>query len=739
MEDAVPRVDKAVVVSRTLTVSVSANGRLVPSAVYAKNKNVDVKTVQEFQCLLGYVGKLKCCEGCPTKLYPSISKSSVATQDGNTWRRNTCETLSLNSPCHECKLLGKLFSQRTNRQKHRKPRQKSTQVKTLRRKAIRATLKREKARKDILLMKKQLRTLSDSKINEVLQILPKKQQLVFKTAFMAAKAKSKLGRRYEQEWLMTCLLLQIASSKAYSSISDMQLLPLPTKARLRQIITGIPCKYGYNQVALRCIEEYLNDKSHLRRCGVLLVDEIKLKQAIAFNKASYKMDGFVDYGDEQATGMDQLADHGLVLMFVPLFEDWVQPIATFATKGAAPGKVLSDLVISAVIQLHNHGAFVLAVISDGAGNNRSMWSQLGISGKLDSACHFIEHPLEPSQNIYFICDIPHVIRCIRNHLKKHTYGMVIKDFLALLNTTERNAVCSGLKLFASQMTTEAMRVTLLSTLDIIEYLFGLGAHYILTAKLNQDPLERHFGLVRSFGGDESHPTVVNFTQIFRLLSLYTPIKTVLRGSVEGAPSAVLVGVQDTLRRTNKDGSLNKAKLRDLIEVRMRDLTKGPGDSHQHEDSDHADFKGDVDESILYYLSGYVVHKFTKTTTCSSCISSTEPFVGKDAYLTIYRSFKEGCMKHPSRKMLHFVNIVNRAVSHSLSGDQVTSDIFWDVLDELEMENIDRLGCVAHEAAFTCQVLNFIIVTRMHFYTRDVNRRLENSEKAAVANKKARLL
>lgn len=65
---------------------------------------------------------------------------------------------------------------------------------------------------------------------------------------------------------------------------------------------------------LRCIKEHLNDKSHLRHCGVLLVDEIKLKQAIAFKKA--KMDGFVDYGDEQAIGMDQLADHGLVLMFV---------------------------------------------------------------------------------------------------------------------------------------------------------------------------------------------------------------------------------------------------------------------------------------------------------------------------------------------------------------------------------------------------------------------------------------
>ncbi|KAH7977781.1 hypothetical protein HPB49_003577 [Dermacentor silvarum] len=59
--------------------------------------------------------------------------------------------------------------------------------------------------------------------------------------------------------------------------------------------------------------------------------------------------------------------------------------------------------------------------------------------------------------------------------------------------------------------------------------------------------------------------------------------------------------------------------------------------------------------------------------------------------------------------------------------------------ELGTLNIDRLGCVDREAGFTCQVLNFIIVTRMHFYARDANRRLENSEKAAVANKKARLL
>ncbi|KAH9384203.1 hypothetical protein HPB48_026196 [Haemaphysalis longicornis] len=206
----------------------------------------------------------------------------------------------------------------------------------------------------------------------------------------------------------------------------MQLSPLHTKARLHQIINGIPRKYGYNKVALSTIKVDFQGKSHIRRCGVLPLDGIKLEQYVAFNKLSCKIDRFIDYGDVASTVTDQLADHGLVLMFVPLFEDWVQPIASFATKAAAPGKVLPKLGPSAVLELHKSNASVLAALGSREENNRSMWTQLGISGKLDSACHHIEHPWEPSRRIYFICDVPHIIKCIRNHLKKHTYGLVTK-------------------------------------------------------------------------------------------------------------------------------------------------------------------------------------------------------------------------------------------------------------------------------------------------------------------------
>lgn len=66
---------------------------------------------------------------------------------------------------------------------------------------------------------------------------------------------------------------------------------------------------------------------------------------------------------------------------------------------------------------------------------------------------------------------------------------VIEDFLVMLNETEKNSIEKNTKLFASQLTTESLRVTLMSVLDIITLLLDKDVRYVLTAKSNQDPLE----------------------------------------------------------------------------------------------------------------------------------------------------------------------------------------------------------------------------------------------------------
>lgn len=55
-----------------------------------------------------------------------------------------------------------------------------------------------------------------------------------------------------------------------------------------------------------------------------------------------------------------------------------------------------------------------------------------------------------------------------------------------------------------------------------------------------------FGAVRSFGGDEDHPTIGHFGQIFTRLSLYTPLKMVTKGNCAGDADPVLVSVEKSL-------------------------------------------------------------------------------------------------------------------------------------------------------------------------------------------------
>ncbi|KAK4024474.1 hypothetical protein OUZ56_009897 [Daphnia magna] len=101
-------------------------------------------------------------------------------------------------------------------------------------------------------------------------------------------------------------------------------------------------------------------------------------------------EGFIDYGQEEIEDnhtefTDQLADHALVFIFRPYRSSWIQPITVFATKGAAPGHVTSRLLAKSIV--------VLEAV-------------------------FARHPtaMEESERIWFLQDVPHLFKCVRNHI-----------------------------------------------------------------------------------------------------------------------------------------------------------------------------------------------------------------------------------------------------------------------------------------------------------------------------------
>ena len=60
---------------------------------------------------------------------------------------------------------------------------------------------------------------------------------------------------------------------------------------------------------------------------------------------------------ENVTVQKIKADHGLVIMFQPLFDSYTQPIAVFASQGPVPGKVLAQLITKSTSNLNYINTF----------------------------------------------------------------------------------------------------------------------------------------------------------------------------------------------------------------------------------------------------------------------------------------------------------------------------------------------------------------------------------------------
>ncbi len=188
----------------------------------------------------------------------------------------------------------------------------------------------------------------------------------------------------------------------------------------------MPCRFGFNEEALRSIQRTIGLLDLDLRRGSLVWDEMSITKSVKYDPQKMHFEGFVDYGlddinEDQHLIRDQLADHCLVFIFRPYRSAWVQPIAVFATKGAAPGHIISRLLVKAIVALESFGARVTSVTCDGAQTNKSAWADCGITGTPDKngkiSCS-MKHPtaMEPDQLIWFFQDVPHLFKCVRNFI-----------------------------------------------------------------------------------------------------------------------------------------------------------------------------------------------------------------------------------------------------------------------------------------------------------------------------------
>ena len=103
-------------------------------------------------------------------------------------------------------------------------------------------------------------------------------------------------------------------------------------------------------------------------------------------------------------------------MFSSLKTKFNQPIGVFASHNSTNSLQLAKLILAAITSIENAGGMVMGMVCDGAQTNRRVWTEFGISGKLNSPNSSIEHFCDENRRFFAFSDSPHLLKCVRNRL-----------------------------------------------------------------------------------------------------------------------------------------------------------------------------------------------------------------------------------------------------------------------------------------------------------------------------------
>ena len=74
----------------------------------------------------------------------------------------------------------------------------------------------------------------------------------------------------------------------------------------------------------------------------------------------------------------------------------------------------------------------------------------------------------------------------------------------------KDLVNAKANMFISRQTFEGVKLTVHSSIELIQYLLNEGLPYVLTEKFCQDPLENYFGRERAMGHRKDNPSLRDF-------------------------------------------------------------------------------------------------------------------------------------------------------------------------------------------------------------------------------------
>lgn len=110
-----------------------------------------------------------------------------------------------------------------------------------------------------------------------------------------------------------------------------KLLPLPCVRTIRNYLSLTKTSCGFDKQFFDMFAKHIESKKDYQKHGLLIFDEISLRECISVNTTTLTHSGLIDFGDienldniPKSKCLKDKATHGLVFLFQPLADLYTQ-------------------------------------------------------------------------------------------------------------------------------------------------------------------------------------------------------------------------------------------------------------------------------------------------------------------------------------------------------------------------------------------------------------------------------
>lgn len=227
-----------------------------------------------------------------------------------------------------------------------------------------------------------------------------------------AFSKKDRGMRWHPMMIRLAILLHCQSPSAYRTLRDTGVLKLPGESTLRDYSNVMHPEQGFNSAVMEELLGAIKDLVDSQRFVVLLHDEMSIKQDLVFDQRTDELVGFINPTTSPIKD-DNLVTHILLFMVVGINSTFKMSMGFFATKTVTADE-LYPLLWQAIGYLEIVCKLkVIVSTSDKASPNQRLYR---LHGDDNSLCFKAVNLYARDRHVYFISDVPHLVKTVRNNL-----------------------------------------------------------------------------------------------------------------------------------------------------------------------------------------------------------------------------------------------------------------------------------------------------------------------------------